>query len=436
MTRPAPRALMIAAPTSGAGKTTVTLALLRAFRTAGRPIVSAKSGPDYIDPKFHEAASGAACVNLDAWAMGADEIRGRAFAHAAGADLLLVEAAMGLFDGAADGTGSAADLADALACPVVLVVDCARQAQSVAAVVRGFRDHRADVRVAAVILNRVAGARHEAMLHAALAPLALPVLGALPRSEALILPERHLGLVQAGEHDALEIFLDTTAGLCARAIDLDALARLAAPLAPASAPAGLAPLGQRIAVAEDIAFAFAYPHLLDGWRRAGADLTFFSPLADEPPAPDADAVYLPGGYPELHAGRLAAAETFRAGVHRAAARGARVFGECGGYMTLGEGLVDADGARHAMLGLLPLETSFEQRRLHLGYRRLTPLGGLPWADGLAGHEFHYATILREGAADRLFAARDALGEDLGCLGLRAGTVMGSFAHVIVGLAER
>lgn len=190
------------------------------------------------------------------------------------------------------------------------------------------------------------------------------------------------------------------------------------------------PLGQRIAVARDIAFAFAYPHLLDGWRAQGAELTFFSPLGDEAPDASADAVFLPGGYPELHAGALAAADGFRAGMAAARDRGAAIYGECGGYMALGKGLVDADGARHAMLGFLPVETSFSTRTRHLGYRRLDPLAGAPWPMPLTAHEFHYATVLREGPGDALFAARDARGSDLGHYGRRVGTVSGSWCHVI------
>jgi len=427
-----PRGLLIAAPSSGAGKTTLTLALLRALKTAGRSVVSAKSGPDYIDPKFHEAASGAPCVNLDAWAMTAETLTALATEQVRGHDLLVVEGAMGLFDGAANGRGSAADLAATLDLPVVLVVDCARQAQSVAALVHGFRSFRQDIAIAGVLLNRVGSPRHETMLRKALAPLEVEVFGALPRSEALVLPERHLGLVQAGEHPDLETFLEEAARLCRSHVDLQRLAELAgSPLAAARDTRDLpAPLAQRIAVARDTAFAFSYPHLLDFWQAQGAELSFFSPLADEPPAPDADAVYLPGGYPELHAGTLADAATFKDGMVATGRAGKLIYGECGGYMTLGTGLIDADGTRHEMLGLLPLETSFQTRKRHLGYRKLRSLGGLPWSGGLTAHEFHYASIVSEGAADRLFAAVDAEGNTLAELGLRGGSVMGSFGHVI------
>jgi cobyrinic acid a,c-diamide synthase len=259
------------------------------------------------------------------------------------------------------------------------------------------------------------------------------VFGAVPRDPSLVLPSRHLGLVQAGEHPTLAAFIDEAARIVAETVDLEALAACAAPVRAGGRLRPLSPLGSRIAVASDTAFAFAYPHMLADWRRAGAALLPFSPLADEAPAADADAVFLPGGYPELHAGRLAAAATFRAGMHAAAARGALIYGECGGYMTLGAGLVEADGTRRAMLGLLPVETSFAETRRSLGYRRLSPREGVPWAGVLAGHEHHRATIVREGDAPPLFDATDAAGAPVGPMGLRVGRVCGSFAHIIAPL---
>lgn len=428
--------LLIAAPHSGAGKTTVTLGLLRALRSSGVAVGSAKAGPDYIDPAFHAAASGGDCVNLDPWAMRPALIASLAGEARLHGEAFVVEAMMGLFDGAADGSGSAADLASMLDLNIVLVVDCARQSHSVAALVRGFATHRADIAIAGLILNRVGSDRHESLLREALAPLVIPVLGVLPRQPDLALPERHLGLVQAGEHGDLEAFIEHAAGWIEEGCDLPALTALASaglePMAAASpgSVAPLAPLGRTIAVARDDAFAFAYPHLLDGWRDAGAALSFFSPLAGEPPDPAADAIYLPGGYPELHAGHLAAASDFLAGTRAAAERGTAIYGECGGYMVLGETLTDADGTPHPMLGLLPLETSFARRKLHLGYRRLTPLCGRPWSGPLRAHEFHYASIVAEGPGEALFQASDARGADLGRHGLRRGSVSGSFLHII------
>jgi len=431
---------MIAAAGSGSGKTTVTLALLRYLRRRGLVVGSAKVGPDYIDPRFHEAASGRPCFNLDPWAMRAGTLARLAERVADGVELVLVEGVMGLFDGATDGTGSTADLAALTGWPVVLVVDVKAQAQSAAALVHGFATWRRDLTLAGVILNRVGGPGHAELVRAALAPLGLPVLGAIPRQTELTVPERHLGLVQAGEHGDLEAFLNRAADHIGALVDTEALRALARPARVDSAAAEGGdlppPLGQRIAVASDAAFAFAYPHLLAGWRAQGAELVPFSPLADQAPDGTADALYLPGGYPELHAGRLAGNRTFLEGVRAAAARGAVVFGECGGYMALGRGLVDGAGERHALAGLLPLETSFapERRRLHLGYRRAVtrqagPLGpaGTPWR----GHEFHYAAVLAgEAAADALLTVADARGRDLGHAGAVAGTVAGSFIHLI------
>jgi cobyrinic acid a,c-diamide synthase len=248
-----------------------------------------------------------------------------------------------------------------------------------------------------------------------------------------------LGLVQAVEHPDLEAFLDRAAGLAADNLDVEALIRLARPLALKGDAAGpplnppLEPIGQRIAVASDDAFAFSYDLVIEGWRESGAEVTTFSPLADEAPDSEADAVYLPGGYPELHAGRLAAAGNFLGGLRGLAEKGAAVYGECGGYMVLGQGLADADGARHEMAGLLPLETSFKKRKLHLGYRRVrtaedSALGNSGQA--FRGHEFHYTGIVEEKGAKSLFQAEDAEGNDLGPVGLRDGRVAGSFIHLI------
>ncbi len=419
---------MISAPASGSGKTVLTLALLRAIRDRGIAVRAAKAGPDYIDPGFHAVAAGAESVNLDPWAMKPERLRSLALGQ--GGTHLLIEAMMGLFDGAADGSGNAADLAATLGIPVVLVVDAAKQSHSIAALVRGFRDHRPQLRFAGVILNKTGGARHEAMLKSALAQIGVAVLGCVPRSDFLALPERHLGLVQAGELEAMDQFVQNAANSTALQVDIEELIQAFEPLIQDEAlMRRLPPPGQRVAVARDAAFSFAYPHQLADWHGQGAEIAFFSPLADEAPAGDADAVFLPGGYPELHAGKIASSEVFRNGLRKAAARGAFVYGECGGYMVLGDGLEDASGARHAMAGLLRLETSFARRKLHLGYRRAAAGQGFPFGQSLAAHEFHYSSVLRQ-EGEPLFAARDALGVELGPQGLRSGNVMGSYLHVI------
>ena len=426
--------IILAAPASGSGKTVLCAGLLSFYRKSGRAARAFKAGPDYIDPGYHRLASGHDCVNLDPWGMRPATLARRARALCTGAALVIGEGAMGLFDGARDGTGSTADLAARLALPVVLVVDARGQGASVAALAEGFINHRPDVTVAGVILNRVAGAAHERLLRNALERRSITVLGAVPRDEALSLPSRHLGLVQACESG---LPLDGAAAVVARAVDTDIVAALARPLraAPDAAPAGAAipPLGQRIAVARDAAFGFCYDALIEDWQGAGATVLPFSPLADEAPDAAADAVYLPGGYPELHAGRIAAAARFLDGMRRAAGRRAAVFGECGGYMVLGRGLVDADGRRHAMAGLLPLETSFRERRLTLGYRQAClaadgPLGRA--GAGFRGHEFHYCRAVSEEAGRPLFAIDDAAGAPLGHAGMTRGSVSGSFIHLI------
>jgi cobyrinic acid a,c-diamide synthase len=430
--------LILAAPASGSGKTTLTLALLRHLKQAGKRVGSAKAGPDYIDAAFHSAASGAPCLNLDAWAMRRETIAALVAALERDTDIVLCEGAMGLFDGAGSaGRGSTGDLASLTGWPVILIVDVAGQSGSAAALLRGFMSHRPDVPVSGVIFNRVGGPRHAAMLensvHTALPEL--KILGHVPRQAELALPERHLGLVQAAEHPDLGGFLDRAGELVAAALDVRSLLALARSSRLSALPPAqpLPPLGQRIAVARDVAFAFIYPAVLDGWRSAGAELSIFSPLADEAPTPAADTVFLPGGYPELHAGKISVNRRFLGGLRAAAKRGAAIYGECGGYMVLGQGLVDSSGARHGMAGLLPLETSFAERRRELGYRRARlvaagPLGAA--GTDFRGHEFHYATIVDEGEGAVLFEAGDADGAALGPAGRVKGRVMGSFLHLV------
>lgn len=412
--------LIIAAPGSGSGKTTVTLGILRALSQRGVAVRGAKSGPDYIDPMFHSAACGAECVNLDAWAMTPARIRNLA----AGPELLIIEGAMGLFDGAPpDGKGAVADLARLLDLPVILVVDASHMAQSVAALVAGFAGHDPRVRVAGVILNKVGSPRHEAMLRNS---LTLPVLGVLHRDPALQSPARHLGLVPAGERSDLDNFLDHAGDLVARQIDLTALQNLARPLPDTPEPKPHQPVTRRMAIAQDAAFAFRYPHRLaqmicDGW-----EIIPFSPLADAP-VPQADLIFLPGGYPELHAQTIAANATFLKSL-RKASENIDIYGECGGYMVLGESLTDADGVQHEMAGLLALQTSFATRKLHLGYRMLKATHG-PYRGRHTGHEFHYSTTIKADGTP-LFEAEDAEGNTLPPMGLIEGRVSGSFAHII------
>ncbi|WP_094037100.1 cobyrinate a,c-diamide synthase [Antarctobacter heliothermus] len=428
-----PPGLMISAPASGTGKTTVMLGLLRALRDAGQVVQPFKSGPDYIDPAFHFAASGRASFNLDTWAMDGgllDAISGQA----AGADICIGEGSMGLYDGVAargqSGFGSSAETALRMGWPVVLVVDVGGQAQSAAATALGFREYMPDLPFAGVILNRCASPRHERLTRLGMERAGIEVLGVLPRNGDLTLPERHLGLIQAVEHPDLEAAISGYADFLRANVDLDRI-RAAASGGGTAGGALPRPPAQRIALARDAAFSFTYPHQLEGWRAAGAEILPFSPLADEAPDASADLVWLPGGYPELHAGRLAAAETFRSGL-RAFAETQPVHGECGGYMALGAALVDKEGVSHQMAGLLGLVTSYEKRKFHLGYRRAVLQAGLSdYAPGTAlrGHEFHYSTILDQPDAP-LAAVADADGNAVPETGSLRGNVSGTFFHLI------
>jgi len=432
-------ALLISAPRSGAGKTTITLGLLAALKRRRIAARAAKSGPDYIDSAFHAAATGGTSVNLDSWAMPPTLLDALVTAAARDAGMLMIEGAMGLFDGVpgdAGRSGAAADLAARYGVPVLLVLDVSGQSQSAAAVVAGFAAYDPAVRIAGVVLNRIGSERHRALVADAVARLGVPVLGALPRDDTLALPERHLGLVQAQEHVDLAARLARLADAIERHCDVYAIMAAAKPCTRATSgdAIALAPPGQRIAVAADAAFSFVYPHVLAGWRQAGAEVVTFSPLRDEAPPDDGDVCWLPGGYPELHGGALSGARRFHEGLRALAARSVRIHGECGGYMVLGQGIEDAEGRRHAMAGLLQAETSFARRRLHIGYRRARLLvDGALGAEGteVMGHEFHYASVVKVGD-DPLVDCCDETGTVVAEAGARRGSVSGTFFHVIDG----
>jgi cobyrinic acid a,c-diamide synthase len=425
--------VMIAAPASGTGKTTVALGLMRALSQDGVRVQPFKNGPDYIDPAFHAAAAGRASFNLDTWAMGPGLLAAIA-AQSAGADLVVAEGSMGLYDGVdqpgAQGCGTGAELARRMGWAVVLVLDAGGAAQSLGATALGFARHPQAPDIAGVILNRVASPRHQRLARAGLDAVGIPVLGALPRRPDLALPERHLGLVQAGEHADLAVRLDALATFVRDHLDLGAIRAAAKGATPPAGPLPRPP-AQRIALAQDAAFSFLYPHQIAGWRAAGAEIVPFSPLADQAPDADADLVWLPGGYPELHAGALAAAGRFKTALARHALT-RPVHGECGGYMVLGQALIDASGTRHAMAGLLGLVTSYAQRRLHLGYRTAilaAPMPGHATGARLRGHEFHYSTLVEQPDAP-LAKVCDAEGMPVPETGSRRGPVTGTFFHLI------
>jgi cobyrinic acid a,c-diamide synthase len=434
-----PKGLIIAAPRSGAGKTTFTLGLMRALTRRGVSVAPFKCGPDYIDPAFHSQAVGRPSFNIDSWAMRWPVANRLLLESSSGADIVIAEALMGLFDGVSTagqwGTGASADLAAKTGWPVVLVLDVSGQSQTAAAVARGFQGFRDGVTIAGVVLNRVGSDRHTRLATEGLEQCGMTVLGALPRDNTIVLPERHLGLVQAEETSDLKERLDALADFVEKHVNIDSVLSAAKPWSAQTErhalAASITPPGQRIALARDAAFSFVYPHLIKAWRDAGADILPFSPLADEAPSNTADVAWLPGGYPELYAKQLAGNQNFKTGLRQFAETRA-VHGECGGYMVLGAGLIDADGTRHQMCGLLGLETSFANRRMQLGYRKAVLrdhciLGRA--GQVITGHEFHYATIVEQPDA-ALFDVTSATGEAIASTGSRRGLVSGSFFHMI------
>lgn len=442
---------MIAAPRSGSGKTTVTLGLLRALARRGLKVGSFKCGPDYIDPAFHKVATGASSYNLDSWTMSGEVLDNNFARGSIGADIVIAEGSMGLFDGVAStgasGDGSSADIAVRFGLPVVLVIDVSGQSQSAGAVALGFRDFHPEVKIAGVILGNVASERHYNLAKKGVERAGIKVFGGLPRGCVPSIPERHLGLVQAGEIENIEKMIEALATAMEKHLDIGAI------LSMACHPALVAGSGDKttddncsyrpplttcvvtkISLARDIAFSFIYEHMLADWREQGIEILPFSPLNDEAPDMRADICWLAGGYPELHAEKLAGNQKFLRGLREFAAQ-KPVHGECGGYMVLGEAIIDAAGKEHKMAGLLPLVTSFAKRKLNLGYRAVCLAADLPIGrknELVRGHEFHYATIIRQGEAQSIGEVTDANGTVLGSAGMCLGNVSGTFFHKVAG----
>ncbi|MEZ5702609.1 MAG: cobyrinate a,c-diamide synthase [Burkholderiaceae bacterium] len=378
-------AILVAAPASGQGKTTVTAALARLHARAGRRVRAFKSGPDFLDPFWLSLATGAPAHNLDLWMTGAADAQARLFEAAQSADLIVVEGVMGLFDG----EPSAADLARRFGLPVMAVIDASAMAGTFGALAFGLRHYQPGLPWAGVLANRVGSERHAQMLEAALAHDE-PWLGAVMRDSGFALPERHLGLTAAAELPDALARLDAAADALAATplgrMDGAALARWSvgfeAPAPAVSPPRLLA--GRTVAVARDAAFAFVYEANLDALRALGARLAFFSPLANDA-LPPCDAVWLPGGYPELHAHALSNCALTRAGVLAHVATGRPVWAECGGMMVMFDELVDAQGSSHRLWGLLPGRVLMQKRLAALGPQALALPEG-----GLRGHTFHYS----------------------------------------------
>lgn len=379
-TQPGARMVLVAAAASGQGKTTVTAALARRFVRMGQRVRVFKVGPDFIDPMLLERASGAPVHTLDLWMVGLEQCRHHLVAAATDADVVLIEGVMGLYDG----QPSAADLAREFGIPVLAVIDAAAMAQTAGALVLGLRDY-GPVELAGVVANRIASEGHARMVASSLR--GVPLLASLPKQEQR-LPERHLGLVPPAEVERIDSILDALAdGL---QLDEAAWQALAPRLPDHALPEPAIPTllaGKTVAIARDAAFCFIYTANLDTLRSLGARMLFFSPLADEPVPDDADAVWLPGGYPELHGATLAKAGRWHSSIRAAHAAGLPILAECGGMMAVAESLTDQDGHSWPMAGLMPGRVLMQKRLGGLGSQGLSTPQGL-----LRGHTFHYSHL--------------------------------------------
>ncbi len=441
MERPCPR-LLLTALRGGAGKTTLTLGLLAAWRAEGRRVIPFKKGPDYIDPAWHAMAAGEASHNLDPFLMGGDQIKGIVLRYARAADALLIEGNRGLFDGLdAQGTYSTAELAKLLKTPVVLVVDCTMTTRTAAALVLGCQRFDPQVMLTGVILNQVARPRHEAILRSSIEQYCgIPVLGAVPRLKCAVFPERHMGLVPPPEHRGALRAVQAAQELAERYLDLAGLwnAALQAPPLPA-APLELYPQAPsaslvRVGVVRDAAFQFYYPENLEALEEAGARLVYLSALTDPELPPDLDALYLGGGFPETNAAALAANQCFRASVRRSAEQGLPIYAECGGLMYLGRSLQTHQGESHPMVGVFPYDFLMGRSPQGHGYTVLEVTEANPYFPPgtlLKGHEFHYSRLQPEPGPEATLVFRLTRGTGIcrGLDGLIHNNVLATYTHL-------
>jgi len=429
-------AVVIAGVSSGVGKTTLTLGLLEALSRRGLLVQAFKVGPDFIDPGFHALATGRPAYTLDGWMCGRERVVATVARQAADADLAVVEGMMGCFDGR-DGEsdeGSTAQVAKWLGAPVVLTVDAGALARSAAAVVLGFERFDPDLTLAGVVFNRAGGGLHRRWLAQAVkGACGTPVIGAMPHVADAALPERHLGLITAGEGGYTAELRERLAALVEEHVDVDwliAAARSTVHRRPPPPPAFAR--RARIAVARDDAFQFYYAENLDLLRGAGAEIVFLSPL-DDRGLPEADGLYLGGGYPELHAGRLAANAGMRRAVREFAESGRPVYAECGGLMYLCDSLEDAAGTAWPMAGVLSARSRWSGGTLSLGYREVetqTPSLLGPAGTRVRGHEFHCSTLEPPPASvARVYRVADGLGGSVRAEGYAVGGALMSYVHL-------
>lgn len=426
-------AFLIAAPHSGAGKTTITLSLLALLMKRGHTVQSYKVGPDYIDPMHHAAVTGRPGANLDSWMLSPETNKAVFARYSNGADTLLVEGVMGLYDGI-DGVsraGSSAEIARSLGLPILLVLDARSMARSVAALAKGFTSYEPDLKFAGILLNRVGSPAHERILREALSD-GPPVLGVFGRNTGVSLGERHLGLVTPEDSDLTPDWVDTLARFAADSVDLDRTLSLTRIPDPPPPPAkALAGKKLKLAVARDRAFAFYYNENFSVLETLGAELAFFSPVEGDGLPQGADALYLGGGYPELYAERLSSNEAFMSSVKGLHARGGAIYAECGGFMTLCRSITDKEGKLCPMAGIFPADVRMRTGLSRLGYREVEGATGTNFEGMKArGHEFHYSEIdSMPDDVKRGYLTSNARGEPLLPEGYVAGSALGGYIHL-------
>lgn len=428
------KGLLIAAPQTNSGKTIFTLGLLRALTNKNYNVTPYKCGPDYIDTAFHQKAARKKSYNLDPWAMKEESLQ--FILTQKKNSFSIIEGMMGLFDGAQNMKGSTADLAAFLQIPIILILNCEKQSHSLAALLYGFQNFRKDIHIAGVILNKIKSAKQELQIRSALQSSHVKILGVIYENCDLILKSRHLGLVQAVEYLELDDILEKFAEIVEKSVDLEELISLGernkfSKEKVEASSLSLEPLGQHVAIAKDEAFSFFYNHILSFWKSKGAEISFFSPLNDEGPHQNADAIFLPGGYPEFYASQLSQKNNFKKKIKENASQNKLIYGECGGYILLGESFEDQNGLIHEMLNLLPHKTTIKKPKLHLGYRKA--VSPFLWKKKkLFMHEFHYSeSVLKyDKKIEPLFHVKDASDQDLPAMGLKKGNVMGSYLHII------
>ncbi|HLZ07546.1 MAG TPA: cobyrinate a,c-diamide synthase [Chloroflexota bacterium] len=433
--------LVIAAPTSGVGKTTVTSGLGRALRRRGLRVQPFKAGPDYIDPGYHERATGRRSRNLDTWMIPPAALRELFERASSDADVVLIEGMMGLFDGRGSGDeGSTAHLAKLLDVPVVVIVDVAKTSRSAGAIALGCKQFDPAVRVVGYVLNGVGGDAHRSWASDAITgATGLPVFGALSHRDDLALPERHLGLIPTTEEQVGDQFFEKVADQIDRSFDLDALLEAGRGDPPKLSsesilfPKSSRPVTTRIGIAADEAFGFYYEDNLDLLRAWGAQLVSFSPLRDATVPPGVGALYLGGGFPELYAQTLAGNTSMLDSLRHAASDGLPIYAECGGMMYLSRGIVDFDGRRHDLVGLVPAWSAMTSHRLTLGYRELRARSSTPvmrQGEVGRGHEFHWSILDAPLSAED--AAYEVLQAPISREGYARGNLLASYCHLHFG----